>query len=166
VPYRYYKQRVTLKASATLIEIYSSDRTRIAVHERRYTGKRYATIREHMPANHQAIFDRKGRDGNSYRAWAKTIGLNTFFVIDSLLSASEIEETAYRSCMGILQLGKKYGNFRLEEACGKARSLGSAVYTTIRNILKNGQEKTPDLSQAASAPIAVHANIRGASQFK
>jgi hypothetical protein len=162
VPYRYYKQRVTVKGTSTLIEITDEDRKIIAVHERRSTGKRYVTSREHMPANHQAAQDQRGFDGKRYRSWAGAIGVNTYFVIDTLLASVSIEETMYRSCMGILQQAKKYGAPSLEAACKKARDLGSVSYKTIATILKNGQESQPTNGAQPTVPVAAHSNIRGA----
>jgi transposase len=78
--------------------------------------------------------------------------------------SAEIEETAYRSCMGILQLSKKQGNDRLEAACKKARELGSCSYATVSNILKNHLEQACVAAQAK--PTAIHENLRGAASFE
>ena len=165
VPYRYYKQQVTVKATNSVIEVYSDRLTRIAIHERRYTGKRYVSEKTHMPDKHQAQHEASQFNGKRYRSWASSIGINTFYVIDALLKEREIEETAYRSCMGILQLSKKSGNSRLEAACSKARQLGNISYAVICNILKNNQENTPllfELNQTATPP---HENVRGQTAF-
>jgi hypothetical protein len=164
VPHRYYRQLVTMKVSATMVEVYSDTRQRIAIHERRYTGKRYVTNRDHMPPNHQFTQDRKAFDGKRYRQWAGNIGVNTRYAIDFLLSSAEIEETAYRSCMGILQWSKKQGNDRLEAACKKARELGSCSYATVSNILKNHLEQGRNTAQAK--PTAIHENLRDAASFE
>jgi hypothetical protein len=164
VPHQYYRQQVTMKVSANMVEVYSNTRQRIAIHERRYTGKRYVTVRDHMPPNHQCTQDRKAFDGKRYRQWAGNIGVNTREVIDARLSSAEVEETAYRSCMGILQLSKKQGNDRLEAACKKARELGSCSYTTVSNILKNHLEQAGTAAQ--TKPTAIHENLRGAASFE
>jgi len=164
VPYQHYKQQVTVKATYSVIEVYADRLTRIAIHERRYTGNRYVTERNHMPPNHQAQKDSKTFDGNRFRNWAKAIGADTFFVIDTLLNTAEVEQTVYRSCMGILQFSRKDGNVRLEAACGKARLLGNISFAVIRNILKHNQEATPpfELDQAVTP---AHENVRGQKAF-
>jgi len=166
VPYQHYKQLVTVKATYSVIEVYADRLTRIAIHERRYTGNRYVTERSHMPPNHQAQQDSNTFDGNRYRNWAKAIGSDTFFVIDTLLNTAEVEQTAYRSCMGILQFSKKDGNVRLEAACGKARLLGNISFAVIRNILKNNQEAMPLLFEFDQAITPVHENLRGQKAFE
>ena len=165
VPYAYYRQKVTVKATFSVIEVYSDRLTRIAIHQRRYTGQRYVSERSHMPPNHQAQHEANRFDGKRFRSWACTIGENTFYVIDTLLKERDIEQAAYRSCMGILQLGRKEGNLRLEAACSKARRLGNISYGVIRNILKNNQENTPLLFELNQAVTPVHENVRGQTAF-
>ncbi len=165
VPHRYYKQQVTVKATYSVIEVYADRLNRIAIHERRYTGSRYSTERSHMPPAHQAQQDANRFDGKRFRNWASSIGVNTFYVIDSLLKEREAEQTAYRACMGILQFSRKDGNARLEAACRKARELGTISYAVIKNILKNKQEGTPLLFEAGQVATAAHENIRGQKAF-
>ena len=165
VPYAYYGQKVTVKATYSVIEVYSDRLTRIAIHQRRYTGSRHVNERCHMPPNHQAQHDTNRFDGKRFRNWASSIGVNTFYVIDALLKEREIEQTAYRSCMGILQFARKKGNSRLEAACSKARWLGNISYGVICNILKNNQEDTPLLFDLNQAATPVHENVRGQTAF-
>jgi len=165
VPHQYYKQEVTIKATYQAVEVYAERLKRIAVHERRYTGPRYVTERSHMPANHKAQQDANRFDGRRYRNWASSIGVNTFYVIDTLLKKGEVEETTYRSCMGILQFSRKHGNIRLEGACGKARQLGNISFPVIRNILKNNQEGVPLVSESSQTATPVHENLRGQEAF-
>jgi len=54
IPYQYYKQRVTVKVTYLVIEVYADRLNRIAIHQRSYTGSRYVTERNHMPPRHQA----------------------------------------------------------------------------------------------------------------
>ena len=166
VPYQYYKQQVTVKVTYTAIEVYANRLNRIAIHERRYTGSRYVSEKNHMPPNHQAQQDTKGFDGKRFRSWASSIGVNTFFVIDTLLNEREVEQTAYRSCMGILQYARKDGNVRLEAACRKARQLGNISYSVIRNILKNKQESMPLLFELSGNVTPAHENLRGQEAFR
>lgn len=165
VPYSYYKRKIMIKATHSVIEVYENRLNRIAIHERRYSGSRYVTERCHMPPNHQAQHDANKFNGKRFRSWASNIGINTFYVIDTMLKEREIEETAYRSCMGILQFSKKYGNIRLENACSKARRLGSISYIVIRNILKNNQENNYELFELNQAVTPAHENIRGSYAF-
>lgn len=86
-------------------------------------------------------------NGDRFRKWAQTIGRNTFNAIDSILKSRQIEQQAYRSCMGILKLADKYSQNRLESACEKALTFTSSPsYKSIKNILLAGRDnpQTPN----------------------
>jgi len=158
VPYTLYKQTVTLRVSGNIIEILDEDGDRVATHERRFSGNRYVTVLEHMPPNHRQQARYNGFDGRGYSDWARKIGENTTAVIDRLLKQQAAEEQAYRSCMGILQMSRTYGNDRLESACSMALGMHAVNCNTIRNILKNGR----DINTSPSAiPTPEHENLRG-----
>jgi transposase len=162
VPFNYYNQTVTLRATATTIELLDQDRLRIASHPRS-TKKRYTTDPAHMPEKHRRFLEAQQFNGHRYRSWAGKIGPKTFFVIDKILKSGQVEEQGYRACMGLLQLSKNYDYGRLEAACHKAATLGSPSYTTVANILKNNQDQS--LVKAKSSPTPDHENIRGAAYF-
>jgi len=163
VPYTLFRQMVTVRSTGSMIEVFSKEHKQVAVHVRRYTGKRYVSNPEHMPPNHRAYNDALTYNGERYLAWAKQIGKNTEHLIRALFSSYKIEEQAYRSCMGILQFQKKYGNERLEAACKRALALGSPVYTTVCNILKHGLDTLEQ--PRSSPPTPLHENIRGADYY-
>jgi len=167
VPYTMHKEQVTLRATNTTIEIFDKNHIRVASHTRRHMkGEgRYVSREEHMPANHRAVYQSRQFDGGRYRSWAKKIGENTYFIIDSLLTSGKVEEQGYKSCMGVLQMSKKYGEARLEGACKRARQLGSYTYSTINGILKNEtNSNTPTLGRILKAPPQ-HENIRGGEYY-
>jgi len=114
-----------------------------------------------MPPNHRAVHQQRQFDGSRYRSWARQIGGSTSFIIDSLLTSGKVEEQGYKSCMGVLQFSKTYGEERLEAACKRARELGSHTYTTIKTILKNGLESAPVGMKATPD----HVNIRGSGYY-
>ena len=163
VPYTLHGKELILRATSTTIEVIDKERIRVASHERRHSAAhgRYVTREEHMPPNHRAVHQQRQFDGNRYRNWAKKIGESTYFIIDSLLSSGKVEEQGYKSCMGVLQFTKTYGDTRLEAACKRARELGSHTYTTVKTILKNGMESAPSGLRATPA----HENIRGSGYY-
>ena len=132
VPHYLYKQKVTMRISGSTIEILNESRERVALHEHKITGSRYVSIFEHMPPNHQHQSHFNSFDGTRYREWAKSIGKSTTLVVDKLLKNQVVEEQAYRSCMGILQMSKKCSPERLEAACKKALLMKSVTFTTIK----------------------------------
>lgn len=161
VPHSYYDKPVTMHIFAKKVEIYSKDNERIALHVRRFCGKRYVTETDHMPTNHQVVTAFRSYDGAYYRSRASAIGAETGRFVRTLLERADFEEQAYKSCMGIIKFAEKYGDVRLEKACRKAFTLNSVTYTTVKNILKNGQEDLIETRDAdADTPTPYHENLR------
>ena len=162
VPYRYYDQPAVIHAFAKKIEIFTKDGERIAIHQRRFSGRRYVTDSDHMPENHKAIVAFRSYDAKYYRSRARDIGPATYSFVDTLLQKVDFEEQAYKSCMGVINFPKTYGNARVEKACEKAIALNSVTYTTLKNILKNGQESQPATvnDSDADTPTPSHENLR------
>ena len=163
VPYSYYNQGVYIHAYAKRIEIFDCMGNRIAFHNRHFSGKRYVTTFEHMPKNHQAVVEFGRYDGAYYRSQARWIGASASQFVETLLSNAEFEEQAYKSCMAVISFSRKYGKERTEKACAKAIALHSVTYTTLKNILKNGQDKKPVKSfdsSDADTPTPYHENLR------
>ena len=86
---------------------------------RRLEGKvgSFQTNYEHMPKQHQEYHS---WDADKFVEWGKAIGPHTKKVIKSILASSKVEQQAYRTCMSVLNLEKKYGSSSLEEACQRA----------------------------------------------
>lgn len=162
VPYRFYGQMAIIHAFAKKIEIFSKDGERIAIHTRHFSGRRYVTDSEHMPENHKHVLAFRSYDGKFYRSKAKLIGQSTETFVSRLLENADFEEQAYKSCMGVISFSRNYGNSRVEKACEKALRLNSVTYTTLKNILKNGQESQGETANSSDAdgPTPLHENLR------
>ena len=164
-PYSLYRKKITIRATATTIEILEGHRIRVASHPRRYFGKRYVTDPDHMPESHRKYWDSQQFNGARYRSWAEQMGEHTHYVVDTMLKDFPIEQQAYKSCMGLLQLSKKYSPERLEKACNKARLMHSCSYTTVSNILKNGQDILPAPSNVMNKATPQHDQVRGPGYY-
>lgn len=73
-------------------------------------------------------------------------------------------EHGYRPCLGVIRLGKRYGNDRLERACGRALKLNIASYHRIENMLRTGRDKIPVAIPVEPSPF--HTNVRGAEYYQ
>ncbi|NLG05005.1 MAG: IS21 family transposase [Clostridia bacterium] len=162
VPYSFYNQSVMIHAFAKKIEVYDTIGNRIAFHTRHFSGKRYVTELEHMPDNHKAVVEFNSYNGAYYRYKASKIGTAASRFVDLLLTGVDFEEQAYKSCMAVINFSRSYGSERINRACEKAISLHSVNYTTLRNILKNGQDKQPvnQTPSDADTPTPYHENLR------
>jgi hypothetical protein len=66
--------------------------------------------------------------------------------------------------LGIIRLGKSYGNERLERACARALRFGTCSYRSIKSILKSGldqQGQEPELDFRSPE----HENVRGQDYY-
>ncbi len=90
-------------------------------------------------------------------------------LIDEVLKLQTIPEQSFRSCLGILRMGKLYGTDRLENAAIRALHIGAYRYKSIESILKNGLDQQPLPLPASETTAAVTAtlydNVRGAEYF-
>lgn len=163
-PYELTKQPIEIRVTENVIEIFNNN-TRVASHVRSYRKGAHTTLPEHMPKKHLKHMEwTPGRLLN----WANTIGPKTFRLTKHFIETKEHPEQAYRACLGLLNLCKKYGEGRLEAACN--RSIHYHIFTrrSVAAILKNGLDKQPLAIEEPSATKAneFHKNIRGPNYFK
>ena len=97
--------------------------------------------------------------------WAKTVGPATAQLFAEILQSKPHPEMGYRSCLGILRLGQRYRNERLEAAARRAVATGACSYYSVKSILERSLDRQTLETPAPSAPLA-HENLRGASYFE
>ena len=116
----------------------------------------------HMPESHRQAGEWSPR---RLMQWAAKIGPATEKLIRTVLGSRKHPQQAYRSCLGILRLGKAYGDERLEAACRRALTLGSCRYKSIESILKHRLDEQP-LEEQQELPLPEsHDNLRGPSYY-
>lgn len=160
VPYSLVHEEVELRYTSTTVEIFFCGK-RIASHLLDGHKGRHTTQKEHMPKSHQEYLD---WTPSRILAWAGTIGKATQKLAERILASREHPEQGYRSCLGILRLGKLYGRNRLESASKRALAIGSASYKSIRSILENGLDREA-LPDTVPAQVIYHTNIRGSGYY-
>lgn len=164
VPWRYAGKQVNAVYTTELVEIYYQH-NRIAIHQRNYRRHGYSTLKEHMPENHKAIMDQKGWDANYFLRQAAKAGSNVHKAISQVLQSRAFPEQTYNACLGILRLGKKYGNDRLEAACTLMLGGPRVTYSTLDNILKNNMDKQLNSQTNKDFKTPGHDNVRGPENF-
>ena len=156
VPYRLAGERVDLRISARIVEIFHQQQ-RVASHLRETDQGRYTTLTEHMPKAHQRHSAwTPGRLLN----WALSIGPATRDVVRWQLESKRHPEQGYRSCLGLLSLFRRYGKARLDAACLRAGKLGSPTTRSVQSILEQGLDQLRE-SSPKTCPLPEHDNIRG-----
>ncbi len=161
VPCELINARVDVRATATVIEVWHNN-ARVTSHVRSYGPRGTAvTKEEHRPRAH--------REWGAWPAerlvgWAKTKGSKTAEVVTAILERGAHPESGRRACLGLMRLGERHGDERLEAACGRALAISNPTYRSVQAILKSGLEK---VAHAEDAPVkmVVHENIRGGAYF-
>jgi transposase len=135
---------------------------RVASHMRCAHKGGFTTVTEHLPERHQ---HQAQWTPARLIAWGQRIGVACAATVQGMLERQPHPEHAYRACLGLLSLSKRYGDTRLEAACTMALELGTSKYTHIRDILLNRR----DLLQTSATPewtSPVHAHVRGPRYYQ
>jgi transposase len=161
VPHALIKKQLDVRITQNIIECFYRGQ-RVASHRRSQQKGRHTTVPAHMPESH-----RQAGEWTPQRLanWAAKTGPATEKLITTVLTSRQHPQQAYRSCLGILRLGKAYGDARLEAACRRALILGSHSYKSIESILKHRLDDKPLAEQQELALPEDHDNIRGPSYY-
>lgn len=152
VPHTLIGRRPKIIYTTETVEIYDGLK-RVVIHKRNYEKMDYTTLPEHMPTHHQHVHQQRGWDGNYFKDQALCVGPATLKVIERILTSRSFYEQTYTSCLGVLRLGKKYGNDRLEAACLRSassplvnldcQSQSSSCSDTARTFTRHDEYPTP-----------------------
>lgn len=160
VPFRYIGKQVTVIYTQRSVEIFFNN-IRIAIHKREKKFG-YTTVADHMPSSHQFY-----SEWNPERItnWAEKIGDNVKKVVQEMFQRKQHPEQAFKSCLGLLSLSKKYGDDRLNNACKRAIAFNYYSYKAIKNILERGMDKLEEENQDIFSTLPEHENIRGNTYY-
>lgn len=123
---------------------------------------RHTTIKEHMPKAHRHYAEWTPQ---RLIRWASKTGGATARVIEAILTARAYPQQGFRACLGIMRLGSRYGDDRLEAACLRAIAISACSYKSIESILKHDLDRQPLPNKARLAPAIDHDNIRGPEYY-
>lgn len=163
-PFVYVKKQIDIRYTATIVELFHNGK-RIASHRRVYHQKgRYTTLKEHMPERHQKHLE---WTPDRVLHWARTQGDYVGFLAKKIMESRTHVQQGFRSCLGLIRLGKTYGQERLNSACKRALSINAINYQSIQTILKNNldqQELTQSIADESVAQLE-HDNVRGSDYY-
>jgi transposase len=162
VPHMLVGERVEIHATQSLIKIACKGEI-VTQHVRSAQRYRHTTESAHMPPAHAA---HREWSPERIRSWANRIGPNTAGIVHTIEQGKEHIEQAQRACLGLLSLQRRYGEERLERACGMALEQQCTRQQFIKNLLKNGyDQQVPDTTHRAATPVT-HTNIRGPRYYQ
>ncbi len=163
VPYSLVGAAVEVRLTATALEILHAGK-RVAAHARSALKGRFTTDATHRPKSHQQHLE---WTPSRLIRWGTDIGTATGRVVEQLLARFPHPEQGYRACLGLISLGRRYGNARLDAAATRALATGAIGYRSIKSMLATGVDRLP--LEAPRDPTlrlpTTHDNLRGAAYY-
>ena len=161
VPHPLIGQQMEVRATQRCVEVLHRGQ-RVASHPRSAHKGKFTTVPEHLPEGYRAHLQ---WSPERLIHWGQDIGVATGSLVRRMLEARKHPEHAYRACLALLSLAKRYSKARLEAACLIALELGTTKASHVREILVNGRDLVkPSTTQPWVSPA--HANVRGAGYYR
>jgi len=161
VPYQLVKEQLDARVSANTVELLYKGK-RVASHRRSRQVGRHTTVTAHMPKAHR---DYAEWTPERLVRWAEETGQATARLVQTILTSRPHPQHGYRACLGIMRLGKTYGEVRLEAASRRALAIGACSYKSVESILKNNLDKKPLPATTIESPAIEHDNLRGPDYY-
>jgi transposase len=153
-------ETVEARITAATVELFFKGR-RVASHRRSSLPGRHTTLTVHMPEAHKRYLE---WTPSRIVRWAEKTGPSMGLLVKQIMERRPHPEQGFRSCLGIIRLGRRYGHERLEVACTRALFIKAYSYKSVESILKNNLDGRELPEQSPGLPI-VHENIRGNSYY-
>jgi transposase len=161
VPYTYIGQKVSVIYTRTIVQIYCDGQS-IATHSRRF-GFGYTTVKEHLCSSHQHYGE---RSPEYYIQMAEKRSTGLGKLIKEIFEQTQIPETVFKRCDGLLSLQRKTDPTLFERACQIALENNQLSCNFVKKVIENktfmqNQTETEDNVK----PLPKHENIRGRQYF-
>ena len=162
VPFRLIREKLHIRLTATTLEAFHRGE-RVAAHARSCVAGGYTTLKEHMPPEHQKHLE---WSPSRIVTWAAKTGPATAAVVEKIMAGRAHPEQGYRACLGVLRLGKSYGNERLEAASSRALKFNTCSFRSLRAILSTGLDRLAEVPETGrQAYLPLHGNVRGGEYY-
>ena len=160
VPHQLRGQVVDARITAATVELLFKGR-RVASHVRNSIPFAHSTQSDHMPESHRRYLE---WTPSRIITWATKSGPSTGALVKEIIEKKPHPEQGFRSCLGIIRLGRHFGEERLDAACARALIMGAYSYKSVKLILKNNLDGK-ELPTERSGPCVTHENIRGNTYY-
>jgi transposase len=153
-------QQLDVRLTDHTVELFHHGK-RVAAHRRSSLPGRFTTLDEHRPKSHQKYLE---WTPSRILEWVRTIGPDCAQLVEKIMAERPHPEQGFRSALGIIRLGKAFGNQRLEAACRRALRFGTHSYRSVKSILESKLDTQP-LEQELPLPSPTHDNLRGGPYY-
>jgi transposase len=159
-PFSLVHKQLDVRLTSRTVEFFL-DGKRVAAHVRNHQHGKFTTVAEHRPKAHQRYLE---WTPTRLIEWARSVGPQCALVVEQILISKPHPEQGFRSCLGLLRLGKGFGNARLEAAARRALHHQTCSYQSIKSILENRLDQEPEQVELALKSPA-HENVRGQTYY-
>jgi transposase len=155
VPHTLVGQEVRLRATERMLAIFHRGQ-QVAIHLLSTVPGRFSTCADHMPSHHRFVLN---TDSDWLQREAAKVGPKTLAYMTAILHSRPYPQQAFRTCLGVLNLARKYPPVCLEQACQRLLSPRLLTYQDLKSELEH---LTKDLSIQT---LPAHENVRGDTYY-
>ena len=155
VPHTLVGQEVQIRATERMLEVFHRSQ-QVAIHPLRSIPGRFSTSADHMPSHHRFVLN---ADSDFFLREAAKIGPQTAAYMTAVLRSRPYPQQAFRTCLGILDLARKYLPAHLETACHNLLPAKLLTYKDLKSELEY-------LTKTSSPPpLPAHEHVRGDTYY-
>ena len=155
VPHTLIGQEVRIRATERMVEIFHRGQ-QVAIHPLSTIQGSFSTCADHMPSHHRFVLN---TDSDWLLREAAKVGPHTAAYMTAVLRSRPYPQQAFRTCLGILDLAKKYLPSLMELACQRLLLAKLLTYQDLKSELEH---LPADHSMPA---LPAHDNVRGDSYY-
>lgn len=155
VPHTLVGQEVQIRATERMLEIFHHSQ-QVAIHSLSRLSGRFSTSADHMPSHHRFVLN---QDSDFFLREAAKIGPHTAAFVAAVLRSRPFPQQAFRTCLGILGLARKYLPVHLETACQRLLSAKLLSYQDLKSELEYITKDLP------IQPLPAHEHVRGDTYY-
>ncbi len=155
VPHTFVGQEVQIRATERMLEVFHHSQ-QVAIHSLSSLPGRFSTSADHMPSHHRFVLN---QDSDFFLREAAKIGPQTAAFMTAVLRSRPYPQQAFRTCLGILDLARKYLPVPLETACQRLLSAKLLTYKDLKSELEHLTRDIP------VQPLPAHEHVRGDTYY-
>ncbi len=155
VPHTLVGQEVQIRATERMVGVFHKGQ-QVAIHPLSSQQGRFSTSADHMPSHHRFVLN---ADSDFFLREAAKIGPQTAAFMTAVLRSRPFPQQAFRTCLGILDLARKYLPVHLETACQRLLSAHLLTYKDLKSELEH---LTKNIS---TQPLPAHEHVRGDTYY-
>src|SRR5215211_599408 len=155
VPHTLVGQEVQIRATERMLEVFHHSQ-QVAIHALSSVPGRFSTTADHMPSHHRFVLN---ADSDFFLREAAKIGPQTAAYMTAVLRSRPYPQQAFRTCLGILDLARKYLPVHLEAACQRLLPAHLLTYKDLKSELDHLAKQVP------AQPLPAHEHVRGDTYY-